>query len=67
MRIAESIEEKYIVCPECKRLLAYVDSDVRKPIKHDASNKLFKISNYIDCPVCGYSNLISYEECSYNT
>ena len=58
-------EEKYITCPNCKRLLAYTDLDIREVIKHDTTNKLFKVSKYIDCIACKYSNLLSSEDFHY--
>ena len=61
MRVVEKIEnEKFIACPECKRLLAYTENDIRTSIKR--KDGFFKISSYIDCPICGYSNLICYQE-----
>lgn len=65
MRVAKTIgEEKYIVCPECKQLLAYMEHDVEVVVK--ISNNIFKVSNYIECPICGYSNLIDYKEYNHN-
>ena len=61
MRIAKTVgEEKYVVCPECKRLLAYIEHDVESVVK--ITNNTFKVSRYIECPICGYSNLIDYKE-----
>lgn len=63
MRVVETVdEEKYIGCPECKRLLAYTKDDIRLSTQFVKSNSLLKTSHYIDCPVCGYLNLIKYEE-----
>lgn len=61
MRVVTSTnEEKYIVCPNCKRLLAYTEQDINELIKR--SDKIFKVSSYIDCPVCSYQNLVNYTE-----
>lgn len=67
MRVVKNIEkEEYITCPECKMLLAYTQNDIRQSFRFVNDTKLLKVSNYIDCPVCGYSNWINYQEYNFN-
>ena len=53
--------EKQYRCPECKTLLAYTEDDVDELSKFIDKNTI-EVRTAVDCPVCGYTQILGYKE-----
>lgn len=68
MRVVKDQQKEYTIqCPECEKMLAYTENDIQKVYDTPVSpTSIWQVRRYIECPICHYTHLLSWDTMPYN-